>query len=78
MRACSGGRQSPTSTTLSRFGLLESKYDREMGSKMKTNTYEVTEFSLVLTLVYLAIKVSDTDSVTEWIHSPLSKTVFQS
>jgi len=36
-----------------------------MGPKMKTNTYEFTEFSLVLTLVYLAIKVSDTNSVTE-------------
>jgi len=41
-----------------------------MDSKMKTDTYEFTEFSLV----YLAIKVSDTDSVTEWICSP--KTVF--
>jgi len=36
-----------------------------MGPKTKTNAYEFTEFSLVLNLVYLAIKVSDTDSVTE-------------
>jgi len=36
-----------------------------MDPKTKTNTYEFTEFGLVLTLVYLAIKVSDIDSVTE-------------
>jgi len=36
-----------------------------MGPKTKTNTYEFTEFCLVLTLVYLAIKVTDTDPVTE-------------
>jgi len=45
-----------------------------MGLKTKTNTYKSTGFSLVLTLVYLAIKGSDTDSVTEWVYSP--KTVF--
>jgi len=28
-----------------------------MGSKMKTNTYEFTGFSFVLTVIYLAIKV---------------------
>ena len=33
--------------------------------KRKTYTYEFTEFRLVLTLVYLTIKVSDTDSMTE-------------
>jgi len=49
-----------------------------MGPKTKTNTYEFTEFNFVLTLVYLVIKVSDTNSVTEWIYAPLSKTVFQS
>jgi len=49
-----------------------------MGPKTKTNTYKFTEFSLVLTIAYLAIKVSDTKSVTEWIYSPFSKTVFQS
>jgi len=42
------GSQSPTSTTLSHFWLLGSKYEREMGLKTKTNTYEFTEFSLVL------------------------------
>jgi len=78
MRACAMGIQSPTSTTLSHFWLLGSKNEREMGPKTKTNAYEFTEFSLVLNLVYLAIKVSDTDSVTEWIYSPLSKRVFQS
>jgi len=38
-----------------------------MGPKTKTNTHEFTEFSLVLTLAYLAIKVSDIhiDSVTD-------------
>ena len=77
-RACVIGSQSPTSTTLSHLWLLRSKYEHEMGPKTKTNTYEFTEFSLVLTLSYLAISVSDTNSVTEWIYSPLSKTVFQS
>jgi len=50
MRACVIGSQSPTSTTLSHFSLLGSKYEHEMGPKTKTNTYEFTEFSLVLTL----------------------------
>jgi len=36
-----------------------------MNPKTKTNTYEFTEFSSVFTLAYLAIKVSDTDSVTD-------------
>ena len=65
MRACAMGRQSPTSTTLSHFRLLGSKYEREMGPKTKTKTHEFTEFSLFLTLVYLAIKVSGTNSGTE-------------
>jgi len=78
MRACTMGSQRPTCTTLSHFWLLGSKYEREMGPKTKINTYEVTEFSLVLTLVYLVIKVSDTVSVTDWIYSPLLKTIFQS
>lgn len=43
-----------------------------MDSITKTNTYEFTEFSVVLTIVYLTIKVSDPDSVIEWIYSPLS------
>jgi len=76
--ACAMCSQSPTSATLSHFWLLGSKYECEMGPKTKTNTYEFTEFSLVLTQLYLAIKMSDTNSVTEWIYSPLSKTVFQS
>jgi len=63
MRAMSS--QSQFSKTLSQFRLLGSKYEREMDPKTKTNTFEFTEFSLVLTLVYLEIKVSDTDSVTE-------------
>jgi len=51
MRACAIGSQSPTSTTLSHFWLLGSKYEHEMGPKTKTNsTYEFTEFSLFLTL----------------------------
>ena len=50
MRACAIGSQSPTSTTLSHFWLLGSKYEHEMGPKTKTNIYEFTEFSLVLTL----------------------------
>jgi len=49
MRACAMGSQSPTSTTLSHFWLLGSKYQHEMGPKMKTNTYKFTAFSLVLT-----------------------------
>jgi len=65
VRACAMGRQSPTSTTLSHFRLLGSKYEREMGPKTKTKTHEFTEFSLFLTLVYLAIKVSGTNSGTE-------------
>ena len=40
----------PTSTTLSHFWLLGSKYEHEMGPKTKTKTYEFTEFSLFLTL----------------------------
>ena len=40
------GSQSPTST-LSRFWLLGAKYEREMDPKTKTNTYELTDFSLV-------------------------------
>ena len=68
--------QSQFSKTLSQFRLLGLKYEREMDPKTKTNTFEFTEFSLVLTLVYLEIKVSDTDSVTEWIYFP--KTVFHS
>jgi len=35
-----------------------------MDPKRKQITHEFTEFSFVLTLVYLAIKVSDTDLVT--------------
>ena len=50
MRACAIGSQSPTSTTLSHFWLLGSKYEHEMGPKTKTKTYEFTEFSLFLTL----------------------------
>ena len=50
MRACVMGSQSPTSTTLSHFWLLGSKYHREIDPKTKTNTYEFTAFSLVLTL----------------------------
>jgi len=69
MRACAIGSQSPTSTTLSRFWLLGSKYERETDPKTKTDTYEFTGFSLVLNVAYLAIKVSDTDSMTEWIYS---------
>jgi len=49
-----------------------------MGPQTKTNTYDFTEFTSVLTLVYLAIKVSDTNSVTERIYSPLLKMVLQS
>ena len=60
MRACAIGSQSPTSTTLSHCWLLGQKNGREMGPKTETNTYEFTEFSLVLTLVYLEIKVSET------------------
>jgi len=78
MHACAMGSQSPTSTTLSHFWLPGSKYERDMGPKTKTITYEYTEFSLVLSLVYLAIKVSDTNSVAKWIYSSVSKTVFQS
>jgi len=59
-----------------RFRLLGSKYECEMNPKREQNTYEFTEFSLVLTLAYLAIKVSDTDSVTKWTYSPETKTVF--
>ena len=65
MRACAVGSLSPTSTTRSCFGLLGPKFERKMGTKTKTNTYEFTKFSLVLSLVHLAIIVSDTDSVTE-------------
>jgi len=50
MRACAIGSQSPTSTTLSHFWLLRSKYEHEMGPKTRTKTYEFTEFSLSLTL----------------------------
>jgi len=50
MRACAVGSQSPTSTTLPHFWLLESKYQREMGPKTKPNTFKFTAFSLVLTL----------------------------
>jgi len=64
MHACAMGSQSPTSTNLSHWWLLGWKYECEMGPETKTNTYEFTEFSLVLTLVYLAIDVSETDSVT--------------
>ena len=49
MHASAIGSQSPTSTTLSHFRLLGSKYEHEMGPKTKTNTYEFTEFSLVPT-----------------------------
>jgi len=38
------------SSTLSHFWLLGSTDEHEMGPKTKTNTYEFTEFSLVLTL----------------------------
>ena len=58
--ACAMGSQSLTSTTLSHFRLQGSRYQREMGPKMKKYSDEFTEFSLVLTLVYLAIKLSDT------------------
>jgi len=75
MRACAMGSRSPT---LSHFWLLGSMYEREMGQKTKTNTYEFTEFSLLPTVVYLAIEVSDTNLTTKWIHSPLSKMVFRS
>jgi len=81
MRACAMGSQSRTSTTLSHFWLLGSKYQayqREMDPKTKTNTYEFTAFSLVLTLSLPRNQASDANSVTEWIYSPLSKTVFQS
>ena len=50
MRACVIGSQSPTSTTLSHFWLLGSKYEHEMGPKTKTKTCDFTEFSLFLTL----------------------------
>ena len=50
MRTCAMGSQSPTSITLLHFWLLRSKYEHDMGPKTKTNTYEFTEFSLVLTL----------------------------
>ena len=50
MRACEICCQSPTSTTLSHFWLLGSKYEHEMGPKTKTKTYEFTEFSLFITL----------------------------
>jgi len=50
MRAWAMGSQCSTSTTLSPFSLLGSKYEHEMGPKTKTNTYEFTEFSLFLTL----------------------------
>jgi len=36
-----------------------------MDPKAKTNACKFTEFSLVLTLVYLAIKVSGADSVSD-------------
>jgi len=49
MRACAMGSQSPT-TTLSHFWLLGSKYQREVGSKTKTNTYEFTVLVLTLSL----------------------------
>jgi len=49
-----------------------------MEPKTKTNSFQFTEFSLVLTLVYLAIKLSDTDSVTKWIYSPNTVFHFQS
>ena len=75
MRACAIGSQTPTSTTLSHFWLLGSKYEHELGPKTKTNTDEFTEFSLVLTL---SLPRNQTNSVTEWIYSPFSKTVFQS
>ena len=74
LRTCAMGSQSPISTPSSHFCLLGSRYELEMGPKAKTNTYGFTWFTLVLTLVYVAIKVSDADSVTEWIYSP--KTVF--
>jgi len=50
MRACAMGSQSPASTALSHFWVLGSNYEHKMGPKTKTNTYEFTEFSLVLTL----------------------------
>ena len=50
MCACAICSQSPTSTNLSGFWLLGSKYEHEMGPKTKTNTYEFIEFSFVLTL----------------------------
>jgi len=50
MRAYAMGSQGPTATTLSHFWLLGSKYQSEMGPKTKTNTYEFTVFSFVLTL----------------------------
>jgi len=67
--------QSATSTTLPHFWLLGSEYEHEIGPKTKTNTHEYPEFSLLLTLLYLAIKVSDTNSVTEQIYSPLLRSV---
>jgi len=50
MRACAIDSQTPTSTTLSHFWLLGSKYEHEMSPKAKTKTYEFTAFSLFLTL----------------------------
>jgi len=44
-----------------------------MGPKTQTNTCEITEFSLGLTIVYLAMRASDTDSVTEWIFNLLTE-----
>ena len=41
MHACAIGSQSPTSTTLSHFWILESKYEHEMGPKTKTKTYVI-------------------------------------
>jgi len=46
MRACAMGSQSPTSTTLTHFWLLGSKYQCEMDPKTKTNTYKFTAFTL--------------------------------
>jgi len=46
MRACAMGSPSPTSTTLSHFWLLGSKYEHKMGPKTKPNTkYEFTELA---------------------------------
>jgi len=50
MRTCAMSSLSPTSTTLSHFWQLGSKYEHEMGPKTRTNTYEFSVFSLVLTL----------------------------